>query len=284
MGNKPRLPLMFAFEVPMRPAGQSQPHTHDFHEFFFGLEGQGHQFNGVETVVCRRNDLFFFPAGQPHRAIGAQDGWLGAVVYIEASGVGMHEGAGRVLEALSRHAWERSSRVGLSGAGIDGFRSLFGRIRRELRGRRPGFGFACALLKQELLLLLLRHADIGGEWDGATGASGAGRIEEVCAFLERSYGLPVTVERAVRMAHMSRSHFHATFREVTGTTFVRYLTRLRVRQAVRMLSETDDTVAEVAERCGFMSVSRFYNVFRRETGMAPGQARRRERGAGGGEP
>ncbi len=65
------------------------------------------------------------------------------------------------------------------------------------------------------------------------------------------------------------------FVKAVGVTPLKYLQRLRVEQAKRLLSTTDNAVERVAERVGYADVAGFRRVFERETALTPAQYRRR---------
>ena len=59
--------------------------------------------------------------------------------------------------------------------------------------------------------------------------------------------------------------FHAN----TGMTVMQYLLEQRLRSARRMLTQTDCTIAEIAQECGFGSSSHFCTVFGEREGVSP---------------
>ena len=71
--------------------------------------------------------------------------------------------------------------------------------------------------------------------------------------------------------------FTRRFRKAHGTTPIEYLTRLRLENARRLLIETDATLDEIAESCGWSSGYYLSEVFKRAHSMAPGQFRRLHR-------
>lgn len=80
---------------------------------------------------------------------------------------------------------------------------------------------------------------------------------------------PLTLADIAAEAHLSVYHFIRVFREVTGETPHRYLTRLRIEQAQQLLTSTAFTIEQVAERCGFSSPSAFSSAFLVHVGVRP---------------
>lgn len=54
-----------------------------------------------------------------------------------------------------------------------------------------------------------------------------------------------------------------------STSFVDYVNYIRIREAIRMLTETDSSVRDIMTGCGFISESTFFRVFKQSTGMTP---------------
>lgn len=72
---------------------------------------------------------------------------------------------------------------------------------------------------------------------------------------------------------ISPSYLSVLFSEVTGQRFSDYLARHRIEQAGQYLNATSLTVTQIAFKCGFNSIQSFGRVFKKYTGMAPGQYR-----------
>jgi two-component system response regulator YesN len=72
---------------------------------------------------------------------------------------------------------------------------------------------------------------------------------------------------------ISTSYFSAIFKEQTGSTFVEYLTRIRMEKAKQILAFTDRRAYEAAEDVGFNDPHYFSVAFKRVTGMTPKEYR-----------
>ncbi|HTO87439.1 MAG TPA: AraC family transcriptional regulator [Thermoanaerobaculia bacterium] len=68
-----------------------------------------------------------------------------------------------------------------------------------------------------------------------------------------------------------------SFRAVTGMTIHRYLTRVRLQQAIGLLAEGFPDLSDLASELGFSSHSHFTAVFRRRLGETPEAVRRAAR-------
>lgn len=72
---------------------------------------------------------------------------------------------------------------------------------------------------------------------------------------------------------LSEKRIYEIVREMTGMSFNEYLLRMRMKQAAVLLVTTQESINDIAGRCGYQGFSTFYRVFKRYYGMPPGQFR-----------
>lgn len=110
-------------------------------------------------------------------------------------------------------------------------------------------------------------------------------IYKAIEYLKRNCRDRVTLEDAAGHVGLSPSYFSRVFKEEVGESFNSYLTALRISRGRTMLLDTDASIAEICDRCGFDDQSYFTKVFRKYTGVTPGRFRaRRGRPEPGEEP
>ena len=63
-------------------------------------------------------------------------------------------------------------------------------------------------------------------------------------------------------------------RNKTGMTLAAYIDERRLALAVRMLTESQLSISEISNRCGYGSVNSFYKAFKRRHGVAPSAMQR----------
>jgi AraC family transcriptional regulator len=78
-------------------------------------------------------------------------------------------------------------------------------------------------------------------------------------------------------AGLSRFHFCRAFKESTGLSPHAWLRQHRLDQAMNMLRDTDESIVSVAAALGYSSQTAFAAAFRKLTGEAPSDWRRRMR-------
>jgi AraC-like DNA-binding protein len=105
-----------------------------------------------------------------------------------------------------------------------------------------------------------------------------GFLEQVrsCMAAELSRGEPTLPSIALRLRMSPRSLQRRLQQE--GSSLQSLLSRLRADLAVRYLSESRESISEVAFLLGFSEVSTFHRAFKRWTGVTPAAYRRDRRG------
>jgi AraC family transcriptional regulator len=101
----------------------------------------------------------------------------------------------------------------------------------------------------------------------------ADAIDFMQAHLERSIDLAAIA----RPTGLSPSHFARRFRTKVGQAPHRYLMRLRIERAQRLLSETGTSIAEIAFACGFANQEHLTRLFKRSCGSTPAAYRKSRR-------
>lgn len=104
------------------------------------------------------------------------------------------------------------------------------------------------------------------------------RILASIEYITREYDAPHTLEELARTAGLSIPHYVALFRQHTGTSPIRYLTRVRLRHACELLDMSDKSVSEIARAVGYEDAFYFSRAFHKNTGHSPTRYRALHKG------
>lgn len=96
-------------------------------------------------------------------------------------------------------------------------------------------------------------------------------VQHIREHLHERFG----VERVLEQSRLSRRQLEHRFRQCLGRSPYAFINEQRIERARQLLTDGErNTLTEIAARCGFNDLRRFRLVFRRLTGMTPGQFRR----------
>ena len=99
-------------------------------------------------------------------------------------------------------------------------------------------------------------------------------VQEMIQFLEARYREKITLQDMARRWNYSPTYASQLFKEAVGINFYDYLTRIRLRQATRDLTETDRKILDIAADNGFQDLKSFNTKFREIFGRSPSDYRR----------
>ena len=97
----------------------------------------------------------------------------------------------------------------------------------------------------------------------------AEQLKPALEYIESHYGQPIPLETLARLTGMSAKYFCRFFRTIVHRSPIDYVNYYRVECASQFLTESDMTVAEIAQRCGYNDSSFFIKQFRRYKGTTP---------------
>jgi AraC-like DNA-binding protein len=95
------------------------------------------------------------------------------------------------------------------------------------------------------------------------------KIEVALKEMHSNYDQPMDVDGLAKVVNMSVSSFHHTFKDVTSSSPIQYLKKLRLTKAKTYISEDGLRVNEAARKVGYESVSQFSREFKRYYGAPP---------------
>lgn len=98
-------------------------------------------------------------------------------------------------------------------------------------------------------------------------------IGKALDFMRENLHREITRDETAQHAGISPGHFSHLLKERTGRSFTELLRQCRVDLACELLLHTEETLAAIADRCGFCDQSYFTRVFRDVKGLTPGQFR-----------
>jgi AraC-like DNA-binding protein len=100
-------------------------------------------------------------------------------------------------------------------------------------------------------------------------ANGQLSLLEVLRFIDGRLHEPLDNARLAEIAHVSESCFIRRFRQAMGQTPAQYVQDRRVARATELLVCTEQSIDEVAQRCGFANRYYFSRVFTERVGRPP---------------
>jgi transcriptional regulator GlxA family with amidase domain len=155
-------------------------------------------------------------------------------------------------------------------------------------GVTSGIDLALALVEDDLgrdtaltiarhLVMFLRRPGNQTQFSEQLSAQLAQRepIRDVQRWVADNPGQDLSVEALARRANLSTRQFARAFTAEVGVTPGKYVGRVRLETARRLLEDSGDGVEEIARRCGYGTPESMRRAFLRGVGVGPAEYRRR---------
>ncbi|MFE2094075.1 GlxA family transcriptional regulator [Streptomyces sp. NPDC059460] len=141
------------------------------------------------------------------------------------------------------------------------------------------FGRQVALTVARHLVVFLRRPGNQAQFSAQLTAQTARRepLREVQHWITEHPDDDLSVDALAARARLSPRHFARAFQTETGMTPGRYVDRVRIEHARRLLEDTTDGVAGIARTCGYGTPEAMRRAFIKALGAAPAEYRRRFR-------
>lgn len=155
-------------------------------------------------------------------------------------------------------------------------------------GVTSGIDLALALVEEDLgrdtaltiarhLVVFLRRPGNQAQFSAQLAAQTARRepLREVQQWITEHPGGDLSVEALAARARLSPRHFARSFQAETGMTPGRYVDRVRLEHARRLLEDTADGIEEISRASGYGTPEAMRRAFVKALGTAPAEYRRR---------
>lgn len=100
------------------------------------------------------------------------------------------------------------------------------------------------------------------------------RINEIIKYIQTNYKEALSLEKVSNMYYISVPYLSKLFKKYVGTTFSRYLNKIRQAYAVNELMNTNKPITQIALDNGFPTLTSFNRVFYELNNMKPAEFRK----------
>lgn len=103
-------------------------------------------------------------------------------------------------------------------------------------------------------------------------------IEPALQVVRTDYPTALHVDQLAELCNVSKSHFCRIFKLVTGRTVIQYITDYRLKIAKMLLEHGNESIAQIADSCGFQDEGYFCRCYKHKYHRTPKQDRIRTSG------
>lgn len=250
------------------PHSMPSEHFHDHCEIYYLISGEKTYFFQNQMYRATKGDLVFINEYEPHRTASP-----GPVLERE-----------RVLLYFKKELFDARPELMRDSASLFRMRSpilsldiperlifeeLMYKIKMEFQLKGKFYLQCIEGLLLETMVFILRCIDKRKNEASEGGRSLHDQIPEIVRFIHRHFTDHLTLNNLSDMFYISPSYLSRLFKTATGFHFVEYITMLRMKEAQKLLRETDRQIIDIAGSVGYDNLAHFYKMFKKITLASP---------------
>nr|WP_294493250.1 AraC family transcriptional regulator [uncultured Mediterraneibacter sp.] len=254
-------------------------HFHNYMEIGCCYDGHGVLTLGEKDYRFEGGEFSVIPRNYPHTTNSDGDSisrWEYLFVDAEAILRAVFSGTGpmrteKIIQRLNSRAWMLK---------MEDYPELGGMVRRILDTMRNKEDFYHEEATGMLAAFFAGIARLTPDNDekeetGMEESKFSGMISQVLEYVSTHYSEPVRVKELAGMCHISETHFRRIFSSYMNMSPMEYVNQVRIRMACGHLKRTNESVADIAVKCGFSTNSTFNRNFKQFVGVSPMEFRKR---------
>lgn len=254
-------------------------HWHHYIEITYGVSGHGWYYSNGTEIEMRRGDMIIFNILTPHAWKPDLDDPLTVKCFYFSPKI-IFSGSMNLNEpCIDSIFGDAYSCIVLSDTNLQSntLANILLLMEKENKDKLPGYKLMIQSKLLEFTACLHRFYMAGRTDipDNKFNRLYKDALIRVLSFVEDNYYREITLNDAARVACMSPSYFSSFFSKTMNIPFINYLAQYRVSCAAKLLLTTDTSVIDIANECGFSSLSSFYRSFKNTLNVSPNSYRKK---------
>ncbi len=239
---------------------QCTPHTHECVEIFYIIGGTGLFLIEDRPHPVKVNDIVIINPSISHAEVNINAQSLEYIV-LGIEGIRLDESKSSDGRFCILDHYESSE---ISGC--------LWNILREMENKHAGFEDVCQACMEMLVIRLMRiiHLSVAAELPSTAGNRQCAVVKH---YIDQHFRESLSLEQLADKVHMNKYYLAHTFKDEYGVSPINYLISRRIVESKYLLTETDLSLAQIAQLLGFSSPSYFSQAFRKTQGISPAEYR-----------
>ncbi len=239
-----------------------QPHSHDYYELYFLLDGEREFFIENKMFIVPKNTLVVVPPfcvhkteGGPYRRININ---VSPNLLDKTQNEFLLKAAESIAFKISNEYKDLISRLLSEGAKVQSI---------NIKSKKE---YLLSITKSIILFLSLQESvSLSLASSAYSLKSVSPEALKIIYYINTHYNQQITLENLCNKFFMSKVSLCKKFKDVMNCSIMEYVMRIRLNKAKGLLRNTNKSIEEVAFECGFSSANYFGLIFKKEIGLSP---------------
>lgn len=244
-----------------------EQHFHDFHyEICFVLNGKTKYFFDLQKYELSVDDVIFVNKKTPHLIVDNNDDCDKIIInfndhFLKKSSLNFHF----LTEIFSNHIFK------IPGEYANDFIHLLTELVYE--SDYPS-SFSSKIINGNVYKILVTMYRIVTKTQLNKSLPTNPIIEAATKYICQNFNENLTLENVASKCHVNKCYLSKLFKSIMGVNFINYVNSIRIQNASKMLINTDMSIMEISEKCGFNSQNHFCEVFKNVKGVSAREFRK----------
>lgn len=153
------------------------------------------------------------------------------------------------------------------------YRNVLGTQAKELEDCKAIWDETCIDTYEEKLMnvIFALHEKINHQFDVNRNTQ---KMKLAVEYIEKNYASDLNMAVVSNYISMNYSLFSYSFKQYTGSNFVNFLKEIRMREAKKLLANTDKKIIEISQEVGYDNEKHFMKIFKATCGVSPTEYRK----------
>ncbi len=267
MENILRQDEFFSYEKVAKRRKYTEIHFHDNYELYYLLDGETKYFIGDEILEIKKGDIVFIPKGIIHKTDSEECVSLERMLVSFDDSL-LDDDMLPIINELSESKLIRVEKNDLIKV-----QDVLHKIEKEYKRERPFKEIMLKTYLRQLLVMIVRF-----KTDKILEEVAREKIiYDISEYISSNFSTDISLFSLSRQFGFSEGHLSRKFKSVLGMGINEYINYIRILNAEKLLKETDFSVTEIAEKCGFHDSNYFSTVFKKTMDITPHKYRKTAR-------
>ncbi len=236
------------------PDSMANTHYHNHYEIYYLLKGKVKYFIDNTTFELHEGDMVLIPPYVIHKTSYIEESNPERLLIHFTLDFLQKNENDAIFRCFDRYYIKRA----------DIHKNLINSIEAE---NNSADEFSEELIRSYIVTLLIRLSRITEK--SVFEITAPSFIQKITEYITDNYSSEITLDNLAKQFSVSKSHLSRQFRAATGFGLSEYITIVRIRNAERLILNTDMPITEVATKCGFNDSNYFSSVFKKLKGIPP---------------
>lgn len=238
----------------------SERHVHDYWEFILVAAGNGQITIDSQHFNAGPGDMFVYPPGMEH----IEESYINNKLTMHVLSIINTSD----LRFMSFWPIGDLEYIRISGTWLNtAFSTIVKQMIQELKKKETAYQVRIQALSFQFQSLLMKFAE--KKTDDTIINNLYQHISRARSFIQANYHKNITLADIASNTFISTHYLSRLFKRYTGFSPMNYLMLLRIRNAQKLLRETELSITEVSRKVGYQDLQYFSSIYKQKTGQSP---------------